>query len=123
MFNYHLMDDVYSIEGRTVFLYQYLSFAVPVRCRGSFVRCFLILSVREQIIIVLIAWLDGCILRLTYERTYRMDVHTKIDKREIAQHKPEELALVKDALLAWADRERKWWRPHLAAVAIQRHIR
>lgn len=30
---YHLMDDVYSIEGRTVFLYQFLSFAVPVRCR------------------------------------------------------------------------------------------
>eukprot|EP00903_Cladosiphon_okamuranus_P009107 g8702.t2 len=47
----------------------------------------------------------------------------KVDKQEIPQHKPEELALVKDALLAWADRERKWWRPYLAAVAIQRHIR
>ncbi|CAM9116310.1 unnamed protein product [Ectocarpus sp. 4 AP-2014] len=47
----------------------------------------------------------------------------KINRQELRHHEPEELALVRDALLAWADREREKWRPQLAAVAIQRRIR
>lgn len=53
----------------------------------------------------------------------RSFISFQIDRQEIPQHKPEELALVREALLAWADREREWWRPYLAAVAIQRRIR
>ncbi|CAM9427401.1 unnamed protein product, partial [Ectocarpus sp. 13 AM-2016] len=47
----------------------------------------------------------------------------KINRQELRHHEPEELDLVRDALLAWADREREKWRPQLAAVAIQRRIR
>ncbi|CAM9337704.1 unnamed protein product [Ectocarpus fasciculatus] len=47
----------------------------------------------------------------------------KVNRQELRIHEPEELALVRDALLAWADREREKWRTQLAAVAIQRRIR
>ncbi|CAM9162183.1 unnamed protein product, partial [Hapterophycus canaliculatus] len=76
--------------------------------------------------------IDDGTARVIYVRLLRHEPGTedipvvnmlKIDRQEIPQHSSEELAQVRDALLAWADRERKWWRPHLAAVAIQRHIR
>lgn len=47
----------------------------------------------------------------------------QINRQELRHHEPEELARVRDDLLAWADREREKWRTQLAAVAIQRRIR
>ncbi|CAM9103157.1 unnamed protein product, partial [Choristocarpus tenellus] len=47
----------------------------------------------------------------------------KIDKMELPQYKSHELMSVKDELLLWAERERGWWKNHLAAVRIQTQTR
>lgn len=47
----------------------------------------------------------------------------QIDRMETKRYTVEELAQLSEAILSWAEREREWWRPYLAAVAIQRRIR